>query len=180
MSQHNNNLNPGYTSSSTLYFITSETWEVAPGGPPGWAETGIINTWSPAIGNEVYAWFEFDETTSGQDSGIDFLNYTAPYGTNHVFQVSRSPVPNIWDIFIDNTLYTYSQNDGFWSGQAQAGGECYCNATNEHADTFDQQLAEVNPQSGQVVNWTGNAGYIVHPGMNGVGYNAHEWSWNAP
>ncbi|HEY3843143.1 MAG TPA: hypothetical protein VGL48_07810 [Acidimicrobiales bacterium] len=169
-------LTPGSASASSPFFFNSENWI---GNGNGWVETGIVNGWNFAYNEGAYAYFEFDATTSGHESGWWYYDYTTPDGTNHTTQISRSPSANVWYVYFDGNLVAGSQNVGFWTGQPIVGGECYCNTTGEYADTFSQTVYDVNSSNGQIEVWPGAAGYLIHAGMNGGDYGTY-WVWNAP
>ena len=178
MNTHRNFLTPGGTPSPTTpWFFTSEMWLAQPSQANYWVEMGIVEGWHMNLNTTVYADFAWWRNTAGADSGWMYLRYNIPDGTTHYYQVSRGPAWGTWLIMLDSNVVLTTGNTGFWTGQPQVGGECYCSSTNEHADTFDMYTKYVD-SSGTVRNYSA-AGYSVHAGMNGVDHGTY-WSWNAP
>lgn len=178
VNQHSNTMTQGGVASSSFQsFITSEMWLQDPSAAHYWVEEGLVNGWDDMRGQVVYAVFTFTRDVNGNDSGWSYLNLTVPDGTTHYHQISRGTSTGLWNVYLDGTLKFVSFPLGFWTGRPVVGGECYCNASNEHADTFNLNTT-AEDAVGNISTYSAS-GYNVHAGENGVDHGSY-WSWNAP
>lgn len=178
MNEHNNSMTEGGISSSTFpTFITSEMWLQDPAYANYWIEEGLVNGWDHYIDQVVYAYFTYNQATDGTSTGWWYIDYTVPDGTTHYYQISRAPTVNAWLVFLDGQVRHTTRDLGFWTGQPVVGGECYCDAPNEHADNFDIYTT-AEDDVGTISTYPASS-YTVHPGMTGNDYGNY-WSWSAP
>lgn len=182
------NMNPGSSSASAPFHITSENWFLLNNG--SYIETGLANGYQFTTNTTgscscvTYGFFWADTNPNGVQ-WVHYGNDITPDLNNHTYEIQRAGTTNDWNIFLDYNLVGLSTATQTWNGTAQqVGGELYATAVNNpagsFANTFNQYVQGEN-SSGSWYYYGQPSTTQVSAGFNGTSaYGNSQWAWNEP
>jgi hypothetical protein len=182
----NLNMNPGSSSASTKYHMSSEMWFTL--NSQDFIEMGLFE------GYEFWSDGSCSCTAYSQfwaDTRVDFnpphqyqhtILHTTPNGTHHTYKIVRGASPNIWKLELDGHDVGTSTILRNWLGhEVVHGGEFFGPSpytSGSFADNYNM-IRKIIDGNGAIINYPLITGSEIDTNMNGTDYGQRDhWYWN--